>query len=392
MKIKRTQICEQHASWLAINPIIGCANNCRYCFLRPENLNKTKPIQLANPRETINKLLQSKYYNPNIPVAIGTRTDMFGTIKNRNYSERFLNEWEFRKIQNTLIFITKCKIPNSILRKVMKMQKTNFKFIFFLSYSGLDNTIELGINHTDLRNNFKCLKKVGIPVVHYWRPFIPQNSYKEKIEDMLGYVSKYANASIVAGLRMTAKMINQFGFWTELQKMDIDFVKVEQIFPSNAIDNLKKVIPTYKTYPILYATSCAVANSLKIPEYNGVFNTRVCKKSSCTNKQREICSKFHAKHRPTNIEIDKVLEGYRISEARNIDNLKPFLYMNNPAESRYTLKPPSGESLLEVSQRILFFLQKLSANIVPTHRPILIITHGSILRAVNGRLKGIDAQ
>ena len=66
--------------------------------------------------------------------------------------------------------------------------------------------------------------------------------------------------------------------------------------------------------------------------------------------------------------------------------------MNNPAESRYTLKPPSGESLLEVSQRILFFLQKLSANIVPTHRPILIITHGSILRAVNGRLKGIDAQ
>lgn len=87
-----------------------------------------------------------------------------------------------------------------------------------------------------------------------------------------------------------------------------------------------------------------------------------------------------------------ILEGYRVSEARDIDNLKPFLYMNNPAESRYTLKPPSGESLLEVSQRILFFLQKLSTNIIPTHRPILIITHGSILRAVNGRLKGIDAQ
>jgi len=40
-----------------------------------------------------------------------------------------------------------------------------------------------------------------------------------------------------------------------------------------------------------------------------------------------------------------VLEGYRVSEAREIDTLKPFLYMNNPAEDRYTLKPPSGESL-----------------------------------------------
>ncbi len=43
MKIDTKSFTEQHASWLASNPVIGCPMNCEYCFLKPTKLNRVNP-------------------------------------------------------------------------------------------------------------------------------------------------------------------------------------------------------------------------------------------------------------------------------------------------------------------------------------------------------------
>lgn len=116
MKIGRDVLVEQHATWLAVNPVIGCPKGCKYCFLAPEKLNQIVPTELRTPQEAIAGLLGSRLYKPDLPVAIGTRTDMFATPKNIDYYQRFLRCWDQNRIPNLLIMITKCLVPDSVLK------------------------------------------------------------------------------------------------------------------------------------------------------------------------------------------------------------------------------------------------------------------------------------
>jgi DNA repair photolyase len=309
MKIDTDTLCEQHASWIAINPIVGCPKNCQYCFLKPEKLTKITPKQFWFPEEAINGLCASKYYTSDIPVAIGTRTDMFATPANIQYTREFIELWKERNLSNTLIFISKCDIPDEIIDLFRGMQDNGQKVLVFLSYSGLDNKIEVGINHNNLRKSFIQLHQNEIPIIHYWRPFVPQNSSWEIMKSVFDFSTKYASATIVAGLRMTQEMVSQFGFWGNLQNMDIDFIKTEQIFPELAYVNIEKLktLSDHIQYPLTLATSCAISNALHIPEYNGVYGSKICTNTACPINQRSICKDYHLRKNIQKDAIDSAL-------------------------------------------------------------------------------------
>ena len=46
-------VIEMHSSWLAINSIVGCPNNCKYCLLQATNDNNCFPRQLVSPKEYV---------------------------------------------------------------------------------------------------------------------------------------------------------------------------------------------------------------------------------------------------------------------------------------------------------------------------------------------------
>ena len=169
-------VVEMHSSWLAINSILGCPNGCKYCLLQATGDNNCFPKQLATPKEAVETLLDYKYYDKDIPLCLLPNTDVFVNPKNFKYLLELLDEIEKHNIKNDLIIITKCKIPEEMITYAKKIKENNQNIVFYISYSGLGKEIEPRISEEILRDNFKRLSENGIDVIHYYRPFLPQNS------------------------------------------------------------------------------------------------------------------------------------------------------------------------------------------------------------------------
>jgi tRNA A37 methylthiotransferase MiaB len=55
-------VVDQHATWIAVNPIQGCPAACAYCFLHERRQAAVRPEIVASPVETVELLLKSQYY------------------------------------------------------------------------------------------------------------------------------------------------------------------------------------------------------------------------------------------------------------------------------------------------------------------------------------------
>ena len=114
---KKTNIetTEMHATWLAVNSVIGCTNGCKYCFLQSTNKNIAKPDIIKSASEAIDDLVKSKYYLADIPVCLLPNTDAFLNESNMKYLKDLLNEINLRKIFNPIVLITKKFIPDEFI-------------------------------------------------------------------------------------------------------------------------------------------------------------------------------------------------------------------------------------------------------------------------------------
>ena len=316
MKILTTSSVEQHASWLASNPVVGCPMNCAYCFLRPEGLNSIKPRVLFSPENALMELTASEYYTTNVPVAVGTRTDFFVTPSNIEYITAYITEYNKRSIPNPLILITKQEIPQSFVQFLKLMNERGTRCMIFLSYSGLDASIEKGIHHEKIRETFRFLSEKGIKVIHYWRPLIPQNSTRECVENVSRFVSRFSKASVVTGLKFTPEMKEQLWFWPELQELELDLSGVEGIWSKGIESLLCEVAMSQPERYLGYATSCAISTVLEKPDYNGFYGSSVCLKSFCPKGQREICRKANEARMFSNAEVESVFERLGIASVK----------------------------------------------------------------------------
>ena len=85
---------------------------------------------------------------------------------------------------------------------MQKLKDKGINVIFYISYSDLGKEYEPSISKEKLINNFKILKENGIDVIHYYRPFLPDNSNPEKIKEVLDTVNKYTDVSVTTGLAL----------------------------------------------------------------------------------------------------------------------------------------------------------------------------------------------
>lgn len=293
---------DMHSSWLVINSIVGCTNACKYCFLQDKNNHLHQPKILGTPKESIEALLNYKFYDESIPLCLFPNTDIFLNKSNIDYLLEILNEIIKRNIKNTLILITKCLIPKYVLDFLKEINENYSKVVVYLSFSGLDKTIEPNVKHQDILTNFDNLKSYGIPTIHYYRPFIEQNSKKEKIKETLNLIHQYTPVSATMGLMYVPTMMDNQDFCSNLKEEDIDKLKnATSIFPEEAWNYLYK---EYDSEQYFYQTNTCALNTILGQPSSQYYGTKECHSyNHCSPEQRKLCL-----HNAKKIDRKKCLE------------------------------------------------------------------------------------
>lgn len=284
-------VIEMHSSWLAINSIVGCPNGCKYCLLQATNDNNCFPRQLVSPKEAVNQLLEYKYYDKDIPLCLLPNTDVFVNSKNIEYLLDLLQELENQNIKNDLIIITKCNITDNVIKKVNKIKEKGQNVVFYISYSGLGKDIEPRISEEILQNNFKKLKENNIDVIHYFRPFLPQNSDPKRIEEILNFVNKYTDVSVTTGLALIETFIDKIECWNEVKVNRELCLKANCVWPESARNYFNE---DYSHKQQVFQTNtCGLNTKLKRPSTQ-YYGTEECLNyNHCSKEQRERCKLAH---------------------------------------------------------------------------------------------------
>lgn len=227
----------QDDTWIAVDPVVGCAKDCQYCFLQIYGATPKKGEIILSPDQAIDNLLEFETYRPESAIMLGSETDVFMSNPNIEYFAEFIKRYDERNVGNPVAFVTKCHVPDSFIDMVEELQNT--RVIYYLSYSGLGKPIEPTTNIERLRANFERLHKAGQDVVHYWRPFLPQNSSPQKIKEVIDHAAQYARCTVAAGIKLNPGILaNVKRFWPELENANIDFSSVAVVWPEGVRDYL----------------------------------------------------------------------------------------------------------------------------------------------------------
>lgn len=223
-----------HNSWLVVNSIRGCTNGCKYCFLG-EKLNGKTPNVYCTPKEVVQEILRYRYYDEKIPICLFPNTDIFLNERNIQYLLSTIREFVKQNVKNDFVIITKCLIPRYVLKYFKRLQSLGYHIVVYLSYSGLDQNMEPGVNHKNIFKNFKMLKRYHIPCIHYFRPLVFQNSNKDKILQVLDDVHPYTSVSVVAGLMVQNETVRKLFFGDSMSSSNLSLLKSSSsVYPMKA--------------------------------------------------------------------------------------------------------------------------------------------------------------
>ena len=286
---KNKNVIEMHSTWLAVNSIIGCTNGCKYCFLQATGDNTRKPKIIVPAKEAINQLMESKYYNPEIPIFLVPNTDPFLNESNIKEVHQLLECLAKLHLPNPITLSTKCLIPLDFVEYLSSLTKDGMKIVIYLSYSGLGKKYEPNVKHEDIESNFINLAKYHIPIIHYFRPFIPENSDPKKIKEILDFVSQYTKVSVTTGLALRKDYIDKIDFWDVTKTKKTECLEAISLWPEQAYNYLFENY-THKQNNF-QTNTCALAETLKKPS-PGYYGTIECQKyNHCSKEQRALCAK-----------------------------------------------------------------------------------------------------
>jgi len=306
---RRYRSISYHDTWISVDPVLGCPYKCAYCVLRHVGNTGRRPEQRMSPKKCVKELLEYPLFIPrHTPLAIGNETDMLHAL-NVDYLVDLLTEMSANGIDNPIALITKAPLSERVLQRIRAI--SGLRVVFFLSYSGLGPRYEPNFTDKQLRANFSVTKKYDFPVVHYWRPLLPENTTLTAIREMLSFASSIADATVFIGLKLhpeLTQVISQDGVVSVPDRLRdqkgewIEPATIERIY-----DEANRMCPTF---PLYRHTSCALASVLRRPNHTAtVYREDICPPSQCPLVQRRICEA--ARRIPSEAEITETLSVLR---------------------------------------------------------------------------------
>jgi hypothetical protein len=284
-------VIDQHATWIAVNPVQGCPKGCTYCFLNQRGQTRVRPQQLATPADAVRQLLDADVYAPDRAVALYTWTDVMALPSLRSHLHDLLGEWVAAGVPNPLVLITKCPVPEETVTRLVAARAAGVPLVVYLSYSGLGSDIEQGIRHAGTVANFPALAAASIPVVHYWRPVMPQAATRDVMSGVLDLAARYARCSTVAGLKVERADVGRLAkVWPELTALP-DVERAEGVYPRAFWEFTHATRTTHPGYPVFHTNACALAYVLGRPDGFGIYGGPVCRRRNlCPQPQRDRCA------------------------------------------------------------------------------------------------------
>ncbi|MGP4018807.1 radical SAM protein [Saccharopolyspora sp. 5N708] len=294
-----TPIVDQHATWIAVNPVQGCPKKCTYCFLNERGQTAVPPKQLVSAEESVELLLNSSFYGPLRPVALYTWTDVMALPASRAHLTDLLEELVRRQLCNPVVLITKCHVPDEMIEVINAARHRGVTVLVYLSYSGLGRDIERGIRHDAIAENFPRLAEAGIPIVHYWRPAFPESAGLDTMRHVLDHAARYARCTVAAGLKVEKGALARLAqVWPELATT-AGVTEAEGVYPRGFWEFIHRTWQRHPGYPLFHTNSCALAYALGRSDSFGVFGSQVCRvRNNCPVAQRELCTVANAQRTP----------------------------------------------------------------------------------------------
>ncbi|MCI2422144.1 radical SAM protein [Saccharopolyspora sp. K220] len=312
-----TPVVDQHATWIAVNPVQGCPKKCTYCFLNERGQAAVPPKHLVSAEESVELLVNSSFYGPLRPVALYTWTDVMALPASRAHLADLLEELVRQQVRNPVVLITKCHVPDETIEVINAARHRGVTVLVYLSYSGLGRDIERGIRHDAIAENFPRLAEAGIPIVHYWRPAFPESADLERMRIVLGHAARYARCTVAAGLKVEKGALARLAqVWPELATT-AGVIEAEGVYPRGFWEFIHRTWQRHPGYPLFHTNSCALAYVLGRPDFFGVFGSQVCRmRNYCPIAQRERCTVADAERiPPTAADVRAALARRALGEA-----------------------------------------------------------------------------
>lgn len=283
------EVIKQQKSWLAVNPVIGCPSECKYCYRHDDNIfSVEEPIQIENEEETLNNLLNHRFFLLNsTPIAMhNMTTDPFFELP-KKVTYRLLEGLDNLGYKNTVGLITKQLVTKDDISFLESL--SNIDVNVLVTYSEMPESIE-PIGNEKRIQSLKNLSNSSTKTILYWRPIINgQNTDEGKIRKVLEVGESCADAFVVSGLKASPKITAY---------LESRGIQVEgNLNPNHKYilgSDLEKILESYNkkeiSTPLFRRTSCAISYLKCTSDYNAHWNTpkKNCLES-CPKIQKQRC-------------------------------------------------------------------------------------------------------
>lgn len=286
-------------SSISISLLNGCIHNCGYCILSSLPERNGIKIDKQTAKELIEKLLQYKFYSPNVPITVNNISEPFSNEQAFNCTLDILKALNNRRIKNPVVVITKGYLS---CEQVEELSSFSLNLIVVYSFCGMTERIE----HLDRSRQIKtiqCLSQSdSIKLIHYWRPIIDGiNNDAETLSYVSEISTKYFLCSVISGLRLNSyirEKLEKMGYVLTFP-YDADHKIISEDTYNKAVlfSNRRGAFPCFRK------TSCAISYLLGHEDYNGYAKKNQFCSSQCAN----YFNCFKSPYIPTEAAIQSLL-------------------------------------------------------------------------------------